>query len=69
MTRPFQIDPKRDRAWLRKALEQAGEAPRRKRQPKATLGLLGKRIALLRPEQRIEVERLVSRLLAEQEEE
>jgi len=68
MPRPFQIDPKRDRAWLRKALEQAGEAPRKTRQSMPSLGLLGKRIALLTPEHRIEVERLVSWLLAEQEE-
>jgi len=67
MPRPFTIDPKKDRAWLRKALEQAGEAPRPARQSRPSLGLLGKRIALLTPEHRIEVERLVSRLLAEQE--
>ena len=60
---PFQIDPKRDRAWLRKALGQE----QKQRAPKPTLGLLGKRIIDLTPEHRIEVERLVSQLLAKQE--
>lgn len=68
MPRQFTIDPKKDRAWLNKALEAAGLKPPAKRQPKATLGLLGKRILLLTPEHRIEVERLVNRLLSEQEE-
>lgn len=68
MPRPFTIDPRKDRAWVNKALEAAGLKQPGKRQPKPTLGLLGKRILLLTPEQRIEVERLVSRLLSEQEE-
>mgnify|MGYP001618212017 CR=1 FL=1 len=60
---PFHIDEKKARAWLRKALGQET----RKRAPKPTLGLLGQRILLLTPEHRIEVEQLVSQLLAEQD--
>lgn len=67
MPQPLKIDKKRDRAWVRRIAELSGEAPRKKRTPSPTLGLLGKRILLLTPEGRIEVERLVSRLLAEQE--
>lgn len=64
---PLQINPKKDRAWLRRVRELSGDAPKT-RQPRPTLGLLGTRILALTPEHRIEVERLVSKLLAEQEE-
>lgn len=64
---PFTIDPKRDRAWLRRAMAQSGEPPKPRRKPAPTLGLLGRRILALTPEGRVEVERLVARLLAEEE--
>lgn len=67
MPRPFTIDPKRDRAWLNKALEAAGLKKPVKRQPRPSLGLLGEQILALTPENRIKVQRLVLRLLTEEE--
>lgn len=64
---PFTIDPKRDRAWIRRLAELTHTPPKPRRKPAPSLGLLGRRILALTPEQRVEVERLVSRLLAEQE--
>lgn len=67
MPQPLKIDPKRDRSWVRRIAELSGEVkPKRARKP--TRSLTEQRIAALTPEHRIEVERLVSRLLAEQEE-
>lgn len=65
---PLTIDKKKDRAWVNKAMELSGEQrPRKQRAPRMTLGLLGRQILELTPENRIEVQRLVSKLLAEQE--
>jgi len=60
---------KNDRAWTRRLRELTGEAPKPRKPPAPSLGLLGRRIAALTPEQRVEVERLVGRLLSEQEQE
>lgn len=67
MPQPLKIDPRKDRAWLNRALELAGEKrPLHTRKGKMTLGLLGKQILQLTPENRLEVQRLVARKLAEQ---
>lgn len=68
MPQPLKIDPKRDRAWVNRALELSGEKRPRKKRGAPTLGLLGKRIGLLTPEQRVRLEAFVSQLLAEEEE-
>lgn len=59
------LDKKKDGALIRKIEGLAGKK-RAKKAPAPTLGLLGKQILELTPENRIEVQRLVSRLLAEQ---
>lgn len=61
------LDKKKDGALIRKIEGLAGEKRPRKKRGAPTLGLLGKQILELTPGNRLEVQRLVARLLAEQD--